>query len=346
VADKIITDLQLIDSVTSDLSFPADNAIQTYRATAAQIEAFVLSAGNVELSALDTDIFHGLTEVTPADDDLFPLIDTSDSNLTKKGSVGAFRRATYRSVTTTDAVGVSDETMKLSGASFTSTLPTAVGVAGKRYKYIHAGTSLTQVYTLATTSGQTIGGIASGSYALYTNGEVLELESDGANWVIIHHYAVTEWLDAGNVTITGTTSNPTKATGKDFDKILWRRNGRHGEFKLEYRQNNTTSAAAGSGDYLFALPSNISIDTSIVQVYSTVEGLGAWSNGSVLGVSNGNITGASATGIVSCYDSTKFRIFQGDSSNGGAISSGFYAINNAALSYFATFEAPISGWKP
>jgi hypothetical protein len=96
--------------------------------------------------------------------------------------------------------------MKLSGASFTSTLPTAVGVAGKRYKFIHAGTSLTQVYTLATTSAQTIGGVASGAYALYTNGEILEIESDGANWIIVNHRAVTDWVDAGTISLSATSA--------------------------------------------------------------------------------------------------------------------------------------------
>jgi hypothetical protein len=145
--------------------------------------------------------FSGFSSATPVAADSVIGIDVSDSNSNKKFAVSALRNAVYRAVTTTDSVGVDDETMKLSGASFTSTLPTAVGVAGKRYKFIHAGTSLTQVYTLATTSAQTIGGVASGAYALYTNGEILEIESDGANWIIVNHRAVTDWVDAGTISL-------------------------------------------------------------------------------------------------------------------------------------------------
>ena len=93
MAQKKITDLQLIDEVTSDISVPGDNGSQTYRFTAAQMKNFILANGNILLAMLDPDILHGLTEVTPADDDYFPLIDTSDANLTKKGLDGSFRKA-------------------------------------------------------------------------------------------------------------------------------------------------------------------------------------------------------------------------------------------------------------
>jgi hypothetical protein len=185
MAKKKITDLQLISSIVDGLSVPSDNGIQSYRFTGAQLKAFILANQAVLLANLKDDIFSGLTAVAPADDDYFPLIDTGDSNKTKKGLVGTFKNAVYRAVTTTDSVGVSDETMELSGSSFTSTLPTAVGVAGKKYCYIHNGTTGTNIYTIATTSGQTVGPNASGDYKLYAKGERLQLQSNGANWIII-----------------------------------------------------------------------------------------------------------------------------------------------------------------
>ncbi len=216
---KIITDLTLIDAVTAELSVPADNSITTYRFTIAQlleyieaniqidapdIEADAVTTSkildqNVTLGKLKDDIMSGLTAVTPQGVDYLTLVDASDSNKTKKVYVDLIKNAVYRAVTTTDAVGVNDETMKLSGVTFTSTLPTAVGATGKRYKFIHAGTSLTQVYTLATTSSQTIGGVASGSYKLVTAGEVLQIESDGANWIIVDHKTNTDWVSAGAI---------------------------------------------------------------------------------------------------------------------------------------------------
>lgn len=47
MAQKKITDLQLISNVTDDLNIPGDNGIQSYRATALQFKNYILAAGNV-----------------------------------------------------------------------------------------------------------------------------------------------------------------------------------------------------------------------------------------------------------------------------------------------------------
>jgi hypothetical protein len=99
---------------------------------------------------------------------------------------------TTRSVTTSDTATTADEVLILSGASFTQDLYTAVGNTGRLLTLIHNGTSLTQKYTLATASGQTIGGIASGSYILCTAGETLKIVSNGSNWVILDHRTNTD----------------------------------------------------------------------------------------------------------------------------------------------------------
>ncbi len=75
----------------------------------------------------------------------------------------------------------------LSGASFTITLPTAASISGQSIIFQHNGTSLTQVYTFNTTSSQTINGpggtVASGNYALYTNGELDENFHQGSFYI-------------------------------------------------------------------------------------------------------------------------------------------------------------------
>lgn len=156
------------------------------------------SVTNAKLAQL---VFNALTTVTPVAADFLAGADTSDSGNKKKFAVSAIRNAVVRSVTTTDAVGPDDETLVLSSASFTSTLP-AIGAAtaGKRYRFIHGGTSLTQVYALATTGGNTIGGVASGSYALYTNGEMVEVQDPGygTDWLIVGRKARSGWVDAGS----------------------------------------------------------------------------------------------------------------------------------------------------
>ncbi len=112
----------------------------------------------------------------------------------------------YTAVTGNYAALFSDNVINVSGASATITLPTAVGITGKEYTIIHNGTSLTQAYTIATTSAQTINGVASGSYILYTTGEILSVISDGANWQIIDHQAVTNWATDGINTFTATSA--------------------------------------------------------------------------------------------------------------------------------------------
>lgn len=345
MANKKISELQLISAVTSGVMLPGDDGLQTYRLTAAQLKAFILAAGNVELSALDDDIFNGLSVVSIADDDYLVIADTSDSNKNKKALAGAFVRAGYRSVTTTDAVTTSDSTMKLSGSSFTSTLPTAVGIAGKRYKYIHAGTSLTQVYTIQTTSSQTIGGVAGGSYALYTNGEVLEIESDGANWIIMGRYAQTAWTDAGVIGLTAAGGGLAKGT-TSRDKFWYKRIGDHLECKIEYAQSAT--GTAGSGDYLFALPSNMTIDTNKVNVTAAT-----WANAQQLNIvgacSVTNSGAAGKAGQVVVYDSTKVRFVSEDtgvSSQWAVIGSGFFGVGGTAIRYTAYFNVPMANWQP
>lgn len=89
-----------------------------------------------------------------------------------------------RTVTTTYAVKVSDYTIRgdATGGAFSGTLPTAVGVAGKRYIFKKIDSS-GNAFTVATTSSQTIDG--STTKVLATQWATVALESDGANWIIV-----------------------------------------------------------------------------------------------------------------------------------------------------------------
>ena len=87
----------------------------------------------------------------------------------------------YRAITGTGTVLAGDYTVNATSGTFTLTLLTAVGRQGKIYNLKNSGTG---VITLATTSGQTIDGQASGDLTLnqYDN---LQVQSDGANWNIL-----------------------------------------------------------------------------------------------------------------------------------------------------------------
>jgi hypothetical protein len=349
MAQKKITDLQLRDNVTAELNFPSDDTIQSYRVTASQVKDYILANQNVLLPMLKDDIFNGLSAVSPADDDYFPLIDTSDSNKTKKGLVGSFRNAVYRSVVTTDSVGLTDETMKLSGASFTSTLPTAVGVAGKRYKFIHAGTNLSQKYTLATTGGQTIGGIASGSYLLCTTGEILVVESDDANWLIVSRQTGA-YFSAGTTIVTGATSNPTKGT-ITTDSMYVQRRGKMARLIIRYNQT-AVGGAAGSGAYLWALPTGMLFDSTVPTTGSTIPTIaGAETAGSIpahVTMRDGTTGPTAAREYVTLAYSTS-QFYMALAQIGGIA---FYTMGssafplNAAISFTAVLEFPVSDWQP
>jgi hypothetical protein len=69
-------------------------------------------------------------------------------------------------------------------AIVTITLPTAVGITGRRYTIKDwKGTSATNNITVATTSSQKIDGASTQVFA--TNYQAIEVASDGSNWSII-----------------------------------------------------------------------------------------------------------------------------------------------------------------
>ena len=79
MAQKKITDLQLIDEVGDDLNIPGDDGIQTYRATAAQFKDYILAADNV-----------GTTQIADASVTLAKLATVLQNALTPSASILAY----------------------------------------------------------------------------------------------------------------------------------------------------------------------------------------------------------------------------------------------------------------
>ena len=86
----------------------------------------------------------------------------------------------YKAITTTYAVLNSDYLINATTGTFTITLPTAVGGAGRIYIIKNSGAA--SVITVATTSSQTIDG--STTYVLTALNKYVNVVSDGANWII------------------------------------------------------------------------------------------------------------------------------------------------------------------
>lgn len=100
------------------------------------------------------------------------------------GNFAVTSQSTTYPILTTDGMILCDA----SGAAFTVTLPTAVGVAGKQYIIKKTDTTYNAV-TIATTSSQTIDGVT--TRLLSTQKEEFTLTSDGTNWQITDHYILT-----------------------------------------------------------------------------------------------------------------------------------------------------------
>ncbi len=157
----------------------------------------------------------------------------------------------------------------------------------------------------------------------------------------------TEWINAGPIVVTGTTSNPTKGNVL-LDKFWWRRNGDTMEARVEYQQNS--AGTDGSGDYLLALPTGYEVDISKLTPDNVAEGVGAFQVNGNLGTAALQSNISIGLGSVSAYDSTRVRTSliysdQANNNNTGAWCSAFYAFGaNANLTVSLEFRVPIKGW--
>lgn len=284
------------------------------------------------------------TNVQTAIDEVDGDLDVAQSSIvTLLSQISALLN--YAAVTLPFSIATTNQVVLITGATGTITLPTAVGNSGKVYKIIHGGSSFSQVYSIATTSGQTVGGFASSAYALYSFNEVLVVVSDGANYRILEHYAETDWINTGTVTIGATTTAPTKASSRTKDALYLRRSGRQAFISLQYKQGASTGSAAGSGGYLWSLPTNVVADTAITGT-NTSASINAIDQAYGTCVFGSNTAGR--PGFIQMYSSTQFTMWGlqagGEFERGG---SAFFALNASANIYYgAELSLPIVGWRP
>ena len=122
----------------------------------------------------------------------------------------------------------------------------------------------------------------------------------------------TDWVDAGAMTVTQTSSTGDKPSSIDLDRVQWRRDGSDMILRWSFYASNKSGGTSGTGDYLFHLPSGYSMDSGKVNYYTTNEGYGDFTTAgaSSLGFAHvqDNSGGAHFTGQCFAYDDTKFRI--------------------------------------
>jgi hypothetical protein len=120
------------------------------------------------------------------------------------------------------------------------------------------------------------------------------------------------WTSAGAITLTATTTTPTKGTTTS-DNISYRQLGAtQWEVVMTYIQT-VGNGTAGSGDYLVTLPNGLSFDTTLPsqQIYTTGVGTSTFAHLTyVIPNCNGTINnGAGGAQIFPMiYNATKFRV--------------------------------------
>lgn len=230
-------------------------------------------------------------------------------------------------------------TVDASGGAFTITLPSAASAFGRTFTITRTDNTIANAVTI---SG-TISGAS--DWKLFTQDETLTIYSNGTEYKVLNHYAQTPWYSAGTTTITGTTSNPTKASSVVTDTVYWRRLGNTAEIWFVYKHTNATGSANGSGDYLFAQPSGLTIDTTTVVLYSTVLGVSSPSPTNNLGIGNATNATTNSLGTISAYDTTHVRILPHGSTANGSVASSNFSITGSTIVYGGVYKAPIVNWK-
>jgi hypothetical protein len=159
-------------------------------------------------------------------------------------------QSVVRSVTTTDTATESDDTLVLSGASFTQTLfACSVSNVGKIITLIHNGTSLTDVYTINPTGGDTGLGVK-----MHTNGQVLKVQViTSSSWKIIDSKTATT-PTAFTPATTSTFSTNTTWTGQ------WWREGKYAVIEAQAAFAGAPNAAS----LFLNFPTGITLDTSAI----------------------------------------------------------------------------------
>lgn len=155
---------------------------------------------------------------------------------------------------------------------------------------------------------------------------------------------MTDWQSYA-LTVGGSTSAPT--VGTNTNRALWRRVG--DSVEILYYLSNTTGGSAGSGTYLFPLPSGLFADTTKSTMTTSQTG----SSGTVVGYGTYSNTTSAATQV-----STPTEVFLFNTSNLYMVAgSGTSAYEQAAIgstngqlsggANYYTFNAkvPVMGWS-
>lgn len=195
----------------------------------------------------------------------------------------------------------------------------------------------------------------------YQSGSSAQYLFDGQKWIISAPTAITvvnatsasfatsasnaatasfiptfEWVDGGAITIGAVTTAPTKGTTV-YDDVRYRRvNSTTWELEYNYAQSNT--GGAGSGIYLWSLPSGVTWGAGVLT--TTSDTVNTYINRSL--ITKGQVFSGTGTQqrllAVIPYDSTRFRLIASDGTGQfSQVGSAYYALSNSGISFKFSF---------
>lgn len=244
------------------------------------------------------------------------------------GSLNVVSKTANYTVTSSDDLILCDS----SGGAFTLTLPTAVGIGGRVYKFRKTDSTFATANAITISAGaSTIDG--SSSTTLNTQYETLEIISDGSNWHVVRRHIPSNFISytpdwynfatqptIGNGSISGT----------------WRRVGDSMQGFYRINWGSTTTNGTG-GLFTFGTPSGITIDSSKLPIsIGNTCGTGAFYD------SSANQSYVYATSIST---STRFYLYMTAVAAANLItdSTPVTPANGDSLAF--NFFVPITGWN-
>lgn len=161
--------------------------------------------------------------------------------------------------------------------------------------------------------------------------------------------ASTDFVNRGPISIGAVTTAPTKGTTVLDQVWVAKAGGNRAALWFKYRQ--TTAGSAGSGDYLFQLPTGMKFDTNVIKPFTG----SPWSAGSALAnsfVGMGSDVNAAGSGplMAYAYSDNQFRLIAQYGGTGAAtlhymVGSTDFSLAIANLSFEVRIDAPMLGWE-
>lgn len=249
---------------------------------------------------------------------------TPNSTLDVRGSMST----NYRSFTANTSATSTDNVLVFTGSSAaTLTLPTAVGCDGRAYVIKNASTTgPVPVLTVATTSSQTIDGIA--SWVLDESYETVTLISNGANWSIsaqsLSAGSGVNWTQGGNslgsIRNLGTISNHSLPFITNNTEKM--------------RLTNSGNLGIGTSSFNGTNPEKLLVDAGTTSSVNAIVGKGSIDSYLQLNIQNNSAGANSSSDVVATANNGSETTNYVDMGiNGGSNTSGIMGAANDAYLY-------------